>query len=356
MSVSIYIGMALSSETELQQAFRMLSDKHSRNAEIRDACERFSQLCEAHIGGLRKQSEHHGSSGTVDPERIRAALFHGARFGGLGLLRDLHDLSILVQQVELSYVALKQAAEALRDQDMLDAIKTFSSETLEQSKWIENEIKNHAAQALTVPVPHSDTLTATIPERPTPPSQPEAIWAPLAGATLMLVVGLLGWAVGRPWLFPALGPSAYLQAEMPAHPSARWYNTVVGHLVGLLAGFAAVVMVNAHGPAVLTTHVLTLDRVLASVLAVGLTILVCLLLKASHPPAGATTLLVALGTFKTLEDGLNVMAGVVIIAVIGELIRKIRLQGSVTKTTLKPADAAFNPDHVGAPGGRASVP
>lgn len=355
MSVSIYVGMALSSETELQQTFRMLSDKHSRNAEISDACARFTQWCEAHITGLRQQENRLGTADTVDPARIRSALFHGARVGGLGLLRDLHDLSILIHQVSQSYVALKQAAEALRDDDLLSSVETFSTETKEQAKWVEGQMKTHAAQALTVPVDLRDAIAASIPKRATPAAQPEALWAPIAGAMLMVVVGLFGWAVGRPLLFPALAPSAYLQAESPSLPSARWYNTIVGHLVGLGAGFAAVAIVNAHGPAVLTSHVLTLDRVFAAALALALTILVCLLLKATHPPAGATTLLVALGSFSTLQDAVNVMAGAIIIALAGEIVRKLRLRGSATKTTLEPADKSFDPEQVATPQGRATL-
>jgi hypothetical protein len=44
-----------------------------------------------------------------------------------------------------------------------------------------------------------------------------------------------------------------------------------------------------------------------------------ILLHASHPPAAATTLLVALGGFKpTVHDALIVIIGVLIVATIGE--------------------------------------
>ncbi len=343
MSVSVYLGIALSGETQLQDAFRTLADKHSSNPEVKDACERFGQWCQGHIVGLQRESKRLGAANSVDPERVRGALFHGVRVGGLGLLRDLHDLSLLVQQVYASYLTLIQAAKALRDSELLDAVTTYCSETDEQAKWVETQIKVGAAQALTVPPNMADAVKASLPKRPSTPALPDAVWAPLASGMLMLVVGLIGWGVGRPWLFPALGPTAYLQGEMPANPVARWYNTVVGHLVGLLAGFAAIAITQAHGPAVLTSHVLTLDRVFAAAIALALTMLVCLLLKASHPPAGATTLLVALGAFRTFDDAMNVMAGAVIIALAGEAIRLLRLKGSRSPRTLDPADKTFDP-------------
>ena len=154
---------------------------------------------------------------------------------------------------------------------------------------------------------------------------PDAIWAPVAAGTLIAITGFIGIAAGMPWLFPSLGPTAYLQTETPDKPSARFYNTVAGHMMGLVSGFAAVAVFNAwDAPSVLTTHQLIPIRVWAASLALALTLLGNLLLRASHPPSGATTLLVALGTFRTGSDVLTIVAGVLILAVLGVLFRKIR--------------------------------
>ena len=59
-------------------------------------------------------------------------------------------------------------------------------------------------------------------------------------AALILIVALTAFWAGQPWLFPSLGPTAYLLAKYPELPSSRIYNCVVGHLVGLASGFAAV--------------------------------------------------------------------------------------------------------------------
>lgn len=61
-------------------------------------------------------------------------------------------------------------------------------------------------------------------------------------------------------------------------------------------------------------------------IAIALNMLGGLLLRASHPPAAATTLLVTLGGFKpTVQNTLTVIIGVLIIATIGEKLRPIRL-------------------------------
>ncbi|MGI2905226.1 HPP family protein [Tolypothrix sp. VBCCA 56010] len=167
---------------------------------------------------------------------------------------------------------------------------------------------------------------ATSPIRPNP--VPDYIWAPFASGGLMLLVGLLGLAVHQPLIFPSLGPTAFLQAEQPDQPSAKFYNVVVGHLLGLFAGLLAVKLLGAdNAPSVLGTAQLAPVRVWAAVLAGMLNMLTGLLLHASHPPAAATTLLVALGGFKpTIDSIVTIMTGVFIVAVVGEALRQIRLR------------------------------
>jgi CBS-domain-containing membrane protein len=156
---------------------------------------------------------------------------------------------------------------------------------------------------------------------------PELIWAPLVGAVLTLIPGLIGLAAGNPWLFPSLGPTAFLQAANPQQPSSRFYNTLVGHLLGVAAGVLAVLVLAASNePSVLATHQLYPHRVWASGLAIALTLLFQLILRASHPPAAATTLLITLGGFNpNWKDISTIMIGVAIIAIAGEVMRRLRL-------------------------------
>ncbi|BAT52215.1 hypothetical protein NOS3756_11480 [Nostoc sp. NIES-3756] len=159
---------------------------------------------------------------------------------------------------------------------------------------------------------------------------PDLLWSPLTSAGLMLTVGIVGLLAHQPWLFPSLGPTAFLQVETPQQPGAKFYNTVVGHCLGLLAGYLSVALVGAgEAPAVLLTHNLAPIRVWSAALAVGLNTLFGILLKASHPPAAATTLLVALGGFEPkLRSVITVVAGVIIVATVGESLRRIRLQAT----------------------------
>jgi hypothetical protein len=72
------------------------------------------------------------------------------------------------------------------------------------------------------------------------------------------------------------------------------------------------------------------------VVALGLTLLLTLLLKANHPPAGATTLLTALGSIKTLQDAINLTIGVLLVAAFGEVIRRMRTGSLTQQMTIQP--------------------
>jgi hypothetical protein len=162
---------------------------------------------------------------------------------------------------------------------------------------------------------------------------PEVVWAPTVAALVLLAIGGLSLGAGQPWLFPSLGPTVYLQTISPRMRTADPYNTVVGHFVGLAAGFAGVYLVGAHQlPSVLGTHQLTDGRVYASVIAVFLTILVGRLCRAQHPPAAATTLLVSLGGFAGWKGAATVAAGVALVAVLGEAARRARVEGQKAAT------------------------
>lgn len=80
---------------------------------------------------------------------------------------------------------------------------------------------------------------------------------------------------------------------------------------------------------------MTAGRLGAAVVAIALTLLLSLLFKAQHPPAGATTLLSALGSIQTMPDSLNLMIGVLTVAFAGELIRRTRT-GTLTQMTVEP--------------------
>ncbi len=141
---------------------------------------------------------------------------------------------------------------------------------------------------------------------------------------LILAVGAIGWAAHMPLLFTSLGPTAYEIVEKPNTPSARAYNVLVGHFTALGAGFFSLWILHAwNAPKMADAGFVSSPRLWAALLAVIITTLVTLALKASQPAAMATTLLVSLGSMQRGRDAIAIAIGVVILAILGEPVRRL---------------------------------
>jgi len=133
-------------------------------------------------------------------------------------------------------------------------------------------------------------LLARFPERP--------VWAAFMFVNGFLTIAILAgvaMASGTPFVFPSLGPTAFLFFFTPTLPTASPRNTLYGHAIGIACGYGSLVVTGLeHAPPAMVAGV-SLRRVLAAALSLAATGALMILLKAAHPPAGATTLIVALG-------------------------------------------------------------
>ena len=156
-----------------------------------------------------------------------------------------------------------------------------------------------------------------------------------------LSIGLMAMAAlitGQPFVFPSLGPTAFLFFYTPLTPAASPRNAIIGHLIGALAGWGSLLVFGLQdvGPA-LSTGV-SGPRVAAAALSLGLTSGLMVLLKAPHPPAGATTLIISLGLLRTFDQLLVLMAAVLLLTLQAIVIN--RLAGLPYPLWSAPAPAA----------------
>jgi CBS domain-containing membrane protein len=133
-------------------------------------------------------------------------------------------------------------------------------------------------------------LLRRFPERP--------VWALFMFVNGFVTIGLLAAVamVSRtPFVFPSLGPTAFLLFFHPTAPAASPRNTLYGHAIGIACGYGALWLFGlAHAAPALASGV-DLQRVLASALSLAATGAGMILFRCAHPPAGATTLIVSLG-------------------------------------------------------------
>lgn len=172
-------------------------------------------------------------------------------------------------------------------------------------------------------------------------TMPDSVWVPVVSGTLILAAGAMSLATKRPWLFPALGPTALLIAVNPGHPTTRFHSIVVGHVVAFACGWLAVLLLGAgDGGRLFMGGGLTVARVWAGAFAVAGTALLQPSLRAYHPPAAATALLVALGAYRSdLRTTLSLLAGVAVVALLGEWFQRLRLRETAGRTDSGPPRA-----------------
>lgn len=127
---------------------------------------------------------------------------------------------------------------------------------------------------------------------------PRAVWASYVFLNSFVTIGLLALVAvltHNPFVFPSLGPTAYLFFFSPLAEASAPRNAIYGHAIGLACGFFAYYVTGMHAfPQGAAGHVYW-PRILASALALSLTGAFMVLLRVNHPPAGATTMIVSLG-------------------------------------------------------------
>ena len=124
------------------------------------------------------------------------------------------------------------------------------------------------------------------------------IWAAFTFVNSFVTIAILAGVamISRTtFLFPSLGPTAYLLFFAPRSPAATPRHAICGHAIGLLCGYASLWLFGLqHAPTAMTGAV-DLERLFAVALSLASTGALMILFRTFHPPAGATTLIVSLG-------------------------------------------------------------
>src|ERR1700728_698354 len=80
---------------------------------------------------------------------------------------------------------------------------------------------------------------------------PRLVWAVYVCVNGFITIGLLALLAlltGSPFVFPSLGPTAYLFFFSPLAEASSPRNTILGHAIGLICGYAAFVVTSGFGP------------------------------------------------------------------------------------------------------------
>lgn len=155
-------------------------------------------------------------------------------------------------------------------------------------------------------------------------------------AITIALLSMIAMVTNEPFVFPSLGPTAFILFFAALSAQAAPRNVFFGHLIGVVAGFVALLIFG------LQSQSSNLDetswaRIGAVAFALAVTLAAMVWLGVPHAPAGATTLIVALGLMRTPEQLTILMIAVVLLILQGIAINRL---AGLAYPLWKPAEMA----------------
>ena len=139
-------------EQSLGEEYRVLGERHASDHDVYHQCDTFSKQCDKHVGQIAPFVEKYGGRGDagVWGEPVESIRERGSADDGLALLGDLRTLYLAAEEVLITWVMAEQAAQALRDRELLAVVRECHQDTELQVKWLTTRIKVGSPQALVV--------------------------------------------------------------------------------------------------------------------------------------------------------------------------------------------------------------
>jgi hypothetical protein len=154
MNLIVYLGLVHRAEQTLADSLRTVGHGHAQHPDVLFTCQTLAAMSDDHVRRLTPIVERYGEQRHGDdvdePDRLHADGLAEVRTGPVGLLRDLQDLHVLGTLVQTTWTVARQAAQALRDTDLIELCELASSQTSRQLSWLNTRMKAAAAQALIV--------------------------------------------------------------------------------------------------------------------------------------------------------------------------------------------------------------
>lgn len=148
MMLPVYLGMLRRAEAVLAESFREIARGHGDEPDVLQTCLALATQCDTHERALGPVVDRYGEQPDDEPDRLHAEALSTTRSGPLGLLRDLQELHLVATFVAETQTLVRQAAAALRDEELLGVLATSAAQTGTQLAWIGTRMKQAAPQAL----------------------------------------------------------------------------------------------------------------------------------------------------------------------------------------------------------------
>jgi hypothetical protein len=159
VKLGLAIGELAEAEVRLATELERAGERHTADHDVHHLSSTLAQISRVHLEALAPFADRYGAAapdpdgggpGLLGSVRERASELTGRRpEAGVLLLRDLRELFLLASDVSLGWTVLGQAAQAARDEALLELVSESHPDTLRQLKWVTTRIKQAAPQVLT---------------------------------------------------------------------------------------------------------------------------------------------------------------------------------------------------------------
>ena len=117
--------------------------------------------------------------------------------------------------------------------------------------------------------------------------------AAVKGGLAILALGVFAWLTDLPLTFPALGPTAFILFATPTSESAAPRSVILGHFAGMGSGFAVWHLMSTLAGGPVSPQTGGWPLILSASLALAVTCGLLVRLSCPHPPACASSLVIA---------------------------------------------------------------
>ncbi|WP_298331417.1 hypothetical protein [Haloactinopolyspora sp.] len=153
----LLIRLVHRAENKVASDMLAIGERHKTDHEIYHLTHDFARWSRRHVDLLAEAGQRHGAeldhadddSSWLRPVREKASELFGRRpETGLVLLRDLRELHLDLVGLSVDWEILAQAAQGVKDSDLLDVAQTCHPETLRQARWTNAMIKVISPQVI----------------------------------------------------------------------------------------------------------------------------------------------------------------------------------------------------------------
>ena len=151
MHLAHYLGLLHRAEIDLAAAFREVGDgaRATRPTSTTSRASSRGSATRTPSGSSRSPSATARTRRT-SPSGSTPSSSRGTRSGGLGLLRDLHDLYLMAAECDIAWTLVGQAAQGPATTTCSRSCTSCEEETATQLAWLRTRMKQAAPQALVV--------------------------------------------------------------------------------------------------------------------------------------------------------------------------------------------------------------